>query len=227
MFSEFLREIASHGYVVIASGPPGENSGVLARLGRLHQMPAEAMVEAVRWVVEAAERGEDIEPGDVRAHVDASRIALAGQSRGGLDAYAAAAALQEEEEGGGKGGEKRIKTVGLFNSGLLFRNPTTIAQVQGLQVPVYYFMGGPADLAYKNAEQDWALLRPDVPAWCGNLDVGHMGTFYDEDEKGGKFGRAAVDWLASTLKGDEEAKRRMVEEYERDGWRVKSRNLKL
>lgn len=227
MFSFFLREIASHGYVVIANGPPGENSGMLARWGRLHQMPPEDMVEAVRWVMEAGaaaatageggEDGEQKQPGDVRAHVDASRIALAGQSRGALDAYAAAAELRDEG---------CIKTVGVFNSGLIFRNATTIAQVEGLKVPIFYFIGGPADLAYKNAEQDWALLGREVPAWSGNLDVGHMGTFYDEDERGGKFGRAAVDWLDGVLKGGEEAKRRMVEEYEREGWRVKSRNLK-
>lgn len=229
MFSNFLREIASHGYVVIANGVPGENSGMLARWGRLHQMPPEAMVEAVRWVMAAAGDGEGREGGsteqqlfgagggDVRAHVDASRIALAGQSRGAIDAYAAAAALRDEG---------CIKTVGVFNSGLIFRNATTIAQVEGLREPVFYFIGGPADLAYKNAEQDWALLGTDVPAWCGNLDVGHMGTFYDEDERGGKFGRAAVDWLDGVLKGEEEAKRRMVEEYEREGWKVKSRNLK-
>lgn len=225
MFSNFLREIASHGYVVIANGAPGENSGMLARWGRLHQMPPEAMVEAVRWVMAAAAaaagegEGEKLGTGsgDVRAHVDASRIALAGQSRGALDAYAAAAVLRNEG---------CIKTIGVFNSGLIFRNATTIAQVEGLKVPVYYFIGGPADLAYKNAEQDWALLGADVPAWCGNLDVGHMGTFYDEDERGGKVGRAAVDWLDGVLKGDEEAKRRMVEEYEREGWKVKSRHLK-
>lgn len=217
MFSTFLREIASHGYVVIANGAPGENSGMLARLGRLHQMPPEAMVEAVRWVMAAATATDSVEPGDVRAHVDGSRIALAGQSRGGLDAYAAAAALR---------GEECVRTVGVFNSGLIFRNATTVAQVEGLRVPVFYFVGGPVDLAYKNAEQDWELLPEDVPAWCGNLDVGHMGTFYEEDETGGKFGRAALDWLNGVLKGDEEAKRRMVEEYEREGWKVKSRNLK-
>lgn len=225
MFSNFLREIASHGYIVIANGAPGENSGMLARLGRLHQMAPEAMVEAVRWVMAAAAEEEGfVDQGDVRAHVDGSRIALAGQSRGGLDAYAAAAALkgEEEEEEGGRCG---IRTVGVFNSGLIFRNATTVAQVEGLQVPVFYFIGGPADIAYKNAEQDWALLPADLPAWCGNLDVGHMGTYYEDDETGGKFGRAALDWLDGVLKGDEEARRRMVEEYERQGWKVKTRNF--
>ncbi|KAJ4394765.1 hypothetical protein N0V93_003985 [Gnomoniopsis smithogilvyi] len=177
MFSTFLREIASHGYIVIANGAPGENSGMLARLGRLHHMPPEAMVEAVRWVIAAAAAAaaaadDGAAGGSRRAMCVRMWMQVGsrwrGQSRGGLDAYAAAAALREE-------GEDCIRTVGLFNSGLIFRNETTVAQVEGLRVPVFYFIGGPADLAYKNAEQDWELLPKDLPAWCGNLDVGHMG----------------------------------------------------
>lgn len=235
MFGGFLREIASHGYVVIANGAPGENSGGLAaRLGRLHQMDAGGLVEAVRWVREAAAEGGaggGVGEGDVRAHLDGERIALAGQSRGGLDAYTAAAVLRRregEEDGDGEEMAMAIRTVGLFNSGLICRSAAAVAEVQGLRVPVFYFMGGPADLAYRNAEADWALLRPEVPAWCGNLDVGHMGTFYDEDGTGGAFARAALDWLGAVLKGDGEARRRMGdggEEYLREGWTVKSRNL--
>ncbi|CAN8103473.1 unnamed protein product [Discula destructiva] len=242
MFSTFLREIASHGYIVIANGPPGENSGVAARLGRLHHMEPSAMVDAVRWVQEAAaataatagaaEGGDgdgdgdgvgdgasccDWPPDDVRAYVDASRIALAGQSRGGLDAYAAAAALR---------GEACIRTVGMFNSAVAFRNAATAAQVRGIHVPVFYFVGGKADIAHKCAEQDWELLPEGLPAWCGNLDVGHWGTFY-EGEAGGEFARAALDWLGAMLNENEEARRRMVEEYAHEGWQVKSRNMRL
>lgn len=218
MFGAFLREIASHGYIVIANGAPGENTqGMVARLGRLRDMPPQAIVDAVRWVMAGAAATDSLQSDDVRAHADPSRIALAGQSRGGLDVYTAAASLREEE---------CIRTVGLFNSGLLFRNSETIPLVKGLRVPVFYFIGGPADVAYKNAELDWDTLPEDLTAWSGNLDVGHMGTFYD-DETGGKFGQAALNWLDAMVKGDNEAKRRMIEDCESQGWKTKSRNLHL
>ncbi|KAF3762677.1 hypothetical protein M406DRAFT_263608 [Cryphonectria parasitica EP155] len=199
MFGCFLREIASHGYVVIANGGPGDE-GTWSGLGRLQQVDEGAM-----------------------SHVDGSRIALAGQSKGAIDAYAAAAVLRAKAKA--EGATDRVKTVGVFNSGLIFRPADKVEQVKGLTVPVFFFIGGPADLAHRNAEMDWDLLPGDLPAWMGNLDVGHMGTFYDEDEKGGTFGRAAVDWLDFVLKGDEGARKRMVEEYRHGGWKVRSQNL--
>lgn len=231
MFGHFLQEIASHGYVVIATGEPGEaDAGVSARMGRLGHADETAMVAACRWAAENCEGCED--PDDVRAHVDGTRIALAGQSKGGLHAYAAAALLQREEEDMDNNNNnnnnmamaKRIRTVGLFNSGLIFRTATTLAQVKGLKVPVFYVIGGPADLAYKHAQQDWELLPKDLPAWCGNLDVGHMGTFYD-DEHGGRFARVALDWLEAMLNGNEQAMKNLLEGYGGEGWDVQYRNL--
>lgn len=212
MFGHFLREIASHGYIVIANGAPRDENVLRAAAGRLRRLDSTAMLEAVDWAI-GAEACRD--PLDVRAHVDGARVALAGQSRGGLDAYAAAAALRADT---------RVRTVGLFNSGLVFRPERLLRQVRGLTVPVFFVVGGPADLAHRNAEMDYDLLPEDLPAWLGNLDVGHMGTFYD-DEQGGWFGRAAIDWLNAVMKGDEAAKRRMLQGYERDGWKVRSKNL--
>lgn len=231
MFGEFLQEIASHGYVVIATGEPGDGhhsnnhyttggcggggSGGMAAayMSRLGHADEEAMIAAVRWAAEDCAGCED--PDDVRAHVDGDRIALAGQSKGGLHAYAAAAALR---------GETRIRTVGLFNAGLIFRTTTTVAQVKGLDVPVFYVVGGPADVAYKHVQQDWDLLPRDLPAWCGSLDVGHLGTFYD-DEYGGRFARVALDWLEAMLNGNELAMRNLLEGYGNEGWDVRYRHL--
>lgn len=223
-------------------------------LARLHQVDVSAMLEAVEWVLEATEGAMDgassglssssssssrrtagkYPPGDIRAHLDGSRIALGGQSKGGLDAYEAAAVLATRDGGKHKG---RIRTVGLFNAGLVQRTAALEAQVRALEVPTVWVVGGPADLAWRNAKMDWEIVaqaeskrRRDgergggVPVWMGNLDVGHMGTFYDEDGRGGQFGRAALDWLAAWLKGDEAARRRMVDEYPRHGWEVQARN---
>lgn len=267
MFGAFLREIASHGYVVIASGDPGDG-GVWTASGwaRLRRVGAGAMEEAVRWAVRAGRGGEGQGKGegeggghgqgegemrwDVRAHVDGTRIALGGQSKGGLDAYGAAAALRRgvpEEGGDGERGAARdaIRTVMLFNSGLIGRGGAQAAQVTGLTVPVFYIAGGPADVAHANTERDWAELVPRaLPAWKGVLgELGHMGTFYRHDHVypegadgpgqrrfssgGGKFVGPTLHWLGMVLKGDEEARRglREGEEFEREGWAVESRNL--
>lgn len=263
MFGAFLREIASHGYVVIASGAPGDE-GVWTAAGwaRLRMVGAGAMEEAVRWAVRAGQGGEGQGHGggaagwDVRAHVDGTRIALGGQSKGGLDAYETAAALRRAatEEGGdgaraaaAAAARDAVRTVMLFNSGLIGRSAAQAAQVTGLAVPVLYIAGGPADVAHANAERDWAELVPRaLPAWKGVLgEVGHMGTFYRRDDVypegqgtnglgqrrsssgGGKFVGPTLHWLGMVLKGDEEARRRLreAEGFEREGWAVESRNL--
>lgn len=217
MFGHFLQEIASHGYVVLATGEPGEaDGGVAARVGRLGHADETAMVAAVRWAVEDCGGCQD--PDDVRAHVDGTRIALGGQSKGGQHAYAAAAAVRDCAA---------VRTVGLFNAGLFVRTATATAQVGGLRVPVFYVLGGAADVAFKHAQHDWdALLPRDLPAWWGHLDaVGHLGTFYDDDDRGGRFATVALDWLAAMLKGDELAMRNLLEGCGGDGWEVRYRNL--
>lgn len=227
MFGAFLREIASHGYIVVASGPPCDGGG---RWRRLRRADAQAMVDAVRWAAACCRAGEPQDRGDVRARVDGSRIALAGQSRGGMDAYAAAAALRYdgavEGEGEGARARARVRTVGLFGGGLFSRGEARAAQVRGLTVPVLYAAGGAADVGRRAAERDWEELLPrDLPAWMGTLDgVGHAGTFRD-DERGGRFADVALDWLGATLRGDEGARRRLLEgHHEREGWAVRARN---
>lgn len=200
MFGPFLREIASHGYIIIANGRPERNLSLMDHTG---------MLESLKW---ASVSGE--EDTGIRLHIDLSRIALAGQSKGGLDTYTAAAALRSDT---------RVRTIALFNSGLVWRSAKQLAQVTELTVPVYYFIGGPSDVAYANAEKDWKIIPKDLPAWHGNLNVGHMGTYYD-DENGGSFAKAAVLWLDSVLKEGEGAKEELLRYGERK-WKVNSQNM--
>ncbi|MCC7461355.1 MAG: hypothetical protein IT480_02715 [Gammaproteobacteria bacterium] len=69
-----------------------------------------------------------------------------------------------------------------------------------------YLIGGPTDIAFQNAEGDFA--RINVPAFKGNLNVGHPGTFWHPN--GGRFADVAAAWLAWQLKGDEQASRLFV-----------------
>jgi hypothetical protein len=63
-----LAQVASHGFVAIASGPPGGAGG---------STTAEWMTEAIEWVVSGANG----------LNVDSSRIMAAGYSCGGTEAY--------------------------------------------------------------------------------------------------------------------------------------------
>jgi hypothetical protein len=47
-----------------------------------------------------------------------------------------------------------------------------------------------------------------VPAFIGNMNVGHMGTYWEPN--GGRFAQVATAWLEWQLKGDEIAKREFV-----------------
>lgn len=200
--SHFLREIASHGYVVIANGSAREETPVLDQLptadapppgGPPRATPDETSVTqylgAIGWVQGARKGGRS----RWASRIDLTRIAAMGHSCGGLQALAA-------------GADPRIATVVAFNSGVYNRTGTglsgvriTKADLTKLHTPVAYFIGGPADIAFANAADDVAQLS-HVPVLGANLPVGHGGTF--RLAGGGDWGRAATAWLDWQLKGD-------------------------
>jgi hypothetical protein len=116
-----------------------------------------------------------------------------GQSCGGLEAYEVS-------------DDPRVDTTGIWNSGIM--NALDKAQLARLHAPIGYFIGGPSDIAYENAMDDWNRLPAGLPAFMGNLDVGHRGTFAEPN--GGEFGRVGTAWLKWQLKGDTPARRLFV-----------------
>jgi hypothetical protein len=70
------------------------------------------------------------------ASVDKSKVAGAGQSCGGLEVYKV-------------GVDKRITTIGIMNSGK-FSESATAQTARTVTKPIFYFLGGPDDIAYKN-----------------------------------------------------------------------------
>lgn len=85
----FLNEIASHGFIVLANGAPGQQGSTSSSWQRA----------AIDWVIRNAGQG-------AYAAVDASKIAVGGMSCGGVEAYDF---IQDS----------RVATIGIFNSGLL------------------------------------------------------------------------------------------------------------
>jgi hypothetical protein len=173
MFSRFLLEIASHGFVIVADGVPnGSGMGPLETNG----VPQK---QALDWIVAENERPCS----KFYRKLDTTKIAAMGQSCGGLMTL-------------GVSGDPRLSTVVIWNSGM-FEPDEKI--YMGLHTPIAYFIGGPDDVAYAQAETDVAAINT-VPLFYGNLPVGHSGTY--SQDNGGEFARVGIGWLKWQLYGD-------------------------
>src|SRR5688572_23058930 len=202
-----LLEIASHGYLVIASGrilsgpgaPPREASAV-GQTGS----PAAArtqvsdLTDAVDWALAENQRAGSPYFG----RIDPAQIAYSGWSCGGLQALQVAK-------------DPRVKTLVIHNSGVLNDGPNSTIPgmnvgkdvLQTLHTPVIYIQGGPTDIAYANGMDDFTRIA-HVPAAIANLAVGHGGTF--NEPNGGAAASVAVSWLNWQLRGDAQSGRRFV-----------------
>jgi dienelactone hydrolase len=120
-FQAFLGEVASYGFFVIADGPIN---------GTESKSTTSAVIKAsLEWVTTNGGKG-------AYAQVDTTKIAVSGQSCGGLEAYDLRA-------------DPRIFTIGIFNSGeFAAADSKTVAR--SITKPIFYFLGGSSDIAYAN-----------------------------------------------------------------------------
>lgn len=173
LYSEFLAEFASHGYVVIADGEPdGEGEGENNTDGAIH-------IAALDW----AEAENQRPCSQYYRSLDPSTAAVMGHSCGGLMAM-------------GASGDPRVSTVMLWNSGMFAPNQ---AIYDALHTPLAIVNGGPDDIAYPNGQTQYDAID-SVPIIYANLEVGHGGTFFQDN--GGPYGEFGVAWLAWHLEGD-------------------------
>jgi cellulase/cellobiase CelA1 len=195
----FLREIASHGFLAIANGAPNGSGSTTSQM----------LTQSIDWAVAENSR----QGGKYYGRLDTTKIAVAGFSCGGLEAYAVSH-------------DPRVTTTAIFSSGLL--NDADDYQLRRLTKPIAYFIGGPSDIAYPNAVDDWGKLPAGLPAFMGNLNVGHGGTY--DQTNGGEFARVAVLYLKWRLKGDTTAGAAFVGPdcgLCRTQWSVQQKNLTL
>ena len=184
----FLSEVASHGFLVIAIGPmPKEGEQ------KFDKSDSSLLIDAIDWAIAQNSNRDSPYYGKIATE----SIGVSGMSCGGLQALEVAP-------------DRRIKTVGVFNSGIL---PTPGSGIQGmpslskdqldkLHSPTLYLLGGESDIAYNNGMDDFERIN-HVPVFVANMDVGHGGTY--AEPHGGEFARVATAWYQWQLKGDEEA----------------------
>ena len=210
---KFLNEIASHGFLVIATGYiPMEEAPYRGPMSTSAQQ-----IESIDWAI--AQNADKESP--YYGRIDVEHIAAAGMSCGGLQTLDNAT-------------DPRLTTIMICNSGL-FINPGTAVpnmpmppkeRLQEIEVPVIYILGGPEDIAYENGMDDFHRLVK-VPAFAANYPVGHGGTY--RQEHGGEFTVPAIAWLQWQLKGDQEAAKLFRGAdcglAGREGWTVEKNDL--
>src|SRR5690606_32824357 len=208
--AQYLREIASRGYFVIALGAP-QTAARSTGPERLRTAPPAAaapsatpappatpdpthpaqMLEAIDWATRETAR----EDSPFRGRIDVSRIAVGGHSCGGLQALAVS-------------DDPRIRTTLVLASGIYIRPggrsgvQIDKSQLERLHAPLLYLTGGPSDIAHENAADDVRRIAR-LPVFFGSLPVGHGGTFSQPD--GGEWARVTTRWLDWQLKADADA----------------------
>lgn len=222
-FPEFLSEVASHGVVIFADGPPlstgpgpgagqgGPRAGGPGGPGGMGNMVnGEALVAAIDWIEAEAANPDSRFYGKVNT----SAVAAMGMSCGGLMSY-------------GASNDPRVATVGIWNSGLFEADQELYDGIHGSVIIV---TGGESDIAYANGKRDFEDLPADVPVFYGVYpSVGHGGTY--SQDNGGAYGTAIVAWLKWQLMDDVSAAGRGFFVGENCGicqdpnWEVDSRSL--
>lgn len=214
---KFLNEIASHGYIVLATGYiPMEEKPYEGPMST-----SEQQIESIDWII--AQNADPASP--YYNKIDVKSICVAGMSCGGLQTLYNCA-------------DPRIKTLMICNSGL-FKNSNRAQAVGGMPMPeksklkdihtpIIYILGGKEDIAYENGMDDFHLIN-HVPACAANYPVGHGGTY--RQPHGGEFTIVALAWLDWQLKGDKQAAKMFKGKNcllsKRKGWTIeKNRKMK-
>lgn len=120
MFENFLNEITSYGYMIIANGPIKHNG----KLGATTY--STELIKSMDWIM------KNPKPKGVPYDIDTKSIAIAGQSCGGVNVYGAIS-------------DPRAKVAALFNSGDF--SGTGASVIKSINKTIAYFEGGSKDFA--------------------------------------------------------------------------------
>ena len=186
-FAGFLTTVASHGFLAIATAAI---EGAPRR-----QANADDLRTAIDWAGK-----ENVREGSpLKGKIALDKVAVMGSSCGGF--------LSIEV-----GADPRVRTIGVFNSGVTRRDPNAPAppfpipgfeSLAKLHGPVLLVNGHEKDFMMATSKATYDALDK-VPAFYGaRHNAGHSATFFHPG--GGEFANVASSWALWQLKGDKKA----------------------
>ena len=205
-YERMLSELASYGYIVVAIGEMRDSLNERA----IGHTESSELIRGLELMLQLNRTKNT----DYYHIIDTTKIAVAGHSCGGAQVLYNA-------------GDPRLKTYLILNAGMgdMEMAGAGRGSLSRLHAPILYIVGGPSDVAYENAQKDYARIS-HVPVCLANHPAsGHGGTYYDK--YGGDYGRLVLDWLDWHLKGRQENAKIFLTEKptEYDGWELKNKNL--
>ena len=205
-YERMLSEIASHGYIVVAIGEMRDSLNELP----IGQTESSELMRGLELMLQL-NRTKGTE---YYRMIDTTKIAAAGHSCGGAQVLYNA-------------GDPRLKTYMILNAGMgdMEMAGASRGSLPKLHAPILYIVGGPKDVAFENAQKDYARIS-HVPVCLANHPAsGHGGTYYDK--YGGDYGRLVLDWLDWHLKGKQEKTKIFLTEKPDgySGWELKAKNF--
>jgi hypothetical protein len=184
-YSGFLTTIASHGFLVM---------GTTAQEGAARR---QATADDLRAAVDWAEKENTRDGSPLKGKIAMDNVAIMGQSCGGFLSIAL-------------GADPRVKTIGVFNSGVLPPNPgappspfPTSEGLKNLHGPVLLVNGHEPDFMMANSKATFDAIN-NLPVFYGaRHNAGHTATVFHPG--GGEYANVASNWLMWQFKKDKKA----------------------
>jgi hypothetical protein len=215
-YSGFLTTIASHGFLVMTTVPL---EGAARR-----QQNADDMRGAIAW----AEKENARDGSPLKGKIALDKVAVMGQSCGGFLSITL-------------GADPRVKTIGVFNSGVQTTPPAAQAKGKGggspqptpdalakLHGPLLLINGHEPDFMMAQSLATFEAVN-NLPAFYGaRHNAGHTATVFHPG--GGEYANVASNWLMWTFKGDKKAGKMFVGKNcslcTNSNWDVKAKGIK-